>query len=188
MSFRLDHGRFRLYQDLHPNDESSQVELRRRFPQASAFDCRSDGWFCCASLREKRCCDTPYRLISSYRRKVIQRQDALRNGDDPPVNFGVPIRRLCVAFCLYEFIMLPQLRKDLGEGILQFFSCRVTSEASTNCKLQSSEDSKRLHPLRECKQRRAETESSVEKALISDGLDGLWVPFRAWTPGLKNPS
>eukprot|EP00439_Symbiodinium_sp_Y106_P060430 s262_g8.t3 len=43
-------------EDLHPNDESSQVELRRRFPQ------------------------------------VIQRQDALRNGDDPPVNFGVPIR------------------------------------------------------------------------------------------------
>ncbi|CAE7420841.1 gacY [Symbiodinium sp. CCMP2456] len=49
-------------EDLHPNDESSQEELRRRFPQ------------------------------------VIQRQDALRNGDDPPVNFGVPIRAICNTF------------------------------------------------------------------------------------------
>mmetsp|Transcript_47933 Transcript_47933/g.111982 ORF Transcript_47933/g.111982 Transcript_47933/m.111982 type:complete len:499 (+) Transcript_47933:64-1560(+) len=30
--------------------------------------------------------------------QVIQRQDAISNGDDPPVNFGVPIRAICNTF------------------------------------------------------------------------------------------
>ncbi|CAK9097806.1 unnamed protein product [Durusdinium trenchii] len=52
----------KICEDLFPNNDALQAELRRRFPQ------------------------------------VIQRQDATLNGDDPPVNFGAPIRAICNTF------------------------------------------------------------------------------------------